>query len=72
MTDAVTTLIRFAFDALGLHRLEADVDPRNERSLRLLARQGFRVEGHLRETYFVGGEVQDSVILGLLRREWRP
>jgi len=68
---AVTTLIEFAFGTLDLHRLEADADPRNERSLRLLERLGFRREGHLRDRYRVGGEIQDSVILGLLRREWR-
>jgi [ribosomal protein S5]-alanine N-acetyltransferase len=39
--EAVTILIDFAFDRLRLHRLEADVDPRNDRSLRLLERLGF-------------------------------
>lgn len=70
-SGAVATLIEFAFGTLDLHRLEADADPRNERSLRLLERQGFRREGHLRDRYHVGGEIQDTVILGLLRREWR-
>lgn len=69
-TAAVAALIHFAFSELALHRLEADVDPRNERSLRLLERLGFAREGYLRERYAVGGELQDSVILGLLRREW--
>jgi RimJ/RimL family protein N-acetyltransferase len=69
-TAAVSALIHFAFGELALHRLEADVDPRNERSLRLLERLGFTREGYLRERYAVGGELQDSVILGLLRREW--
>jgi RimJ/RimL family protein N-acetyltransferase len=69
--EAVSTLLGFAFETLGLHRLEADVDPRNISSLRLLERLGFRREGHLRERYHVGGEIQDSLILGLLRREWQ-
>ena len=67
---AVAALVRFAFLELALHRLEADVDPRNATSLRLLERLGFAREGYLRERYHVGGEVQDSIILGLLRREW--
>lgn len=71
MTEALTTLFAFAFDVLGLHRLEADADPRNERSLRCLERQGFRREGYLRERYHMAGEIQDAVILGLLRTEWR-
>lgn len=69
-TEAVGVLLGFAFQTLGLHRLEADVDPRNQPSLRLLERLGFRREGTLRERYHVNGEIQDSVILGLLRREW--
>ena len=70
-TEAVELLIGFAFEALELHRLEADVDPRNERSLRLLERQGFVREGLLRERYHAESEVQDTVFLGLLRREWK-
>ena len=70
-TDALRRVLRYAFDELGLTRLEADVDPRNGASLRTLERLGFRREGLLRERWFVAGEVQDSVILGLLAREWR-
>jgi len=69
-TEAVTRLIEHAFDDLELHRLEADVDPRNEPSLGLLERLGFRREGLLRERYHLAGEVQDSVMMGLLRTEW--
>ena len=68
--QALHALLTFVFGELDLHRLEADADPRNERSLRLLESQGFRREGYLRERYHVGGEVQDTVYLGLLRREW--
>jgi len=68
--EAVAVMIAHAFDTLGLHRLEADTDPRNERCLKLLTRLGFREEGRLRERWHVGGEVQDSVLLGLLREEW--
>ncbi len=67
---AVALLAGFAFDVLGLRRLEADVDPRNTASLRLLERLGFVREGHLRERWILGGEIQDAVFYGLLRREW--
>ncbi len=69
-SEAVGTLIGFAFGPLGLYRLEADADPRNTASLRTLERQGFRQEGYLRERFRVGDGTQDSVFLGLLRREW--
>lgn len=70
-SEAIERLIRFCFDDLDLHRLEADADPRNERSLRLLERQGFQREGLLRERYHVNNEIQDAVFLGLLRNEWK-
>ena len=68
---AVAAVVEFAFSVLDLHRIEADVDPRNSRSLRLLERLGFHREGLLRERYQVNGELQDSAILGLLRSDWR-
>lgn len=70
--DALTTLIGFAFERLGLHRLEADIDPANHASLRLFERQGFRREGLLRERWVQGGTYQDAIFLGLLRDEWTP
>jgi RimJ/RimL family protein N-acetyltransferase len=70
--EAVNALLGFVFDHLGLLRIEADVDPRNDRSLRMLERMGFKREGLLRERHRIAGEVQDTVLLGLLRREWTP
>jgi RimJ/RimL family protein N-acetyltransferase len=69
--EALDRLLAFAFDELALHRLEADVDPRNARSIAALERLGFRKEGHLRERWHVGGEVADGLMYGLLAREWR-
>jgi len=70
MREAVTAIINFAFETMDLQRIEADVDPRNDRSLRLLEKIGCQREGYLRERWRVSGEIQDSLILGLLRREW--
>jgi RimJ/RimL family protein N-acetyltransferase len=69
-TEALRLLLRYSFETLGLHRVEADVDPKNERSLRALARQGFRREGYLRERWHHLGEVHDGIFLGLLQPEW--
>jgi RimJ/RimL family protein N-acetyltransferase len=71
MREALTALLDHAFTTLGLHRIEADVDPENAASLRLLERLGFTREGVLRERWLVGGRAHDSVMLGLLGREWR-
>jgi ribosomal-protein-alanine N-acetyltransferase len=64
--EALTAVVDHAFGTLGLHRLEADIDPRNTASVRSVERLGFTLEGHLRERYFVGNEIQDSLIYGLL------
>jgi RimJ/RimL family protein N-acetyltransferase len=71
MSDAVALLLDYAFGPLDLRRLEADVDPRNGPSLRLLERAGFRREGLLRERWVTAGEVQDSIFMGLLRHDRR-
>jgi len=70
MTEALGALLAFAFGELGLRRLEADVDPRNARSIKSLEKIGFQREGYLRERWCVDGEVQDSIVYGLLKREW--
>jgi len=69
--EAQRRAIDFAFEDLGLHRLEADTHPDNAASLRSLERLGFRREGLLRERWIVAGDVSDSAILGLLASEWR-
>ena len=71
MRAAFGRLIAFAFDELALIRLEADVDPANVASLALLEAMGFRREGLCRERWIVDGVVQDSLMLGLLARDWR-
>jgi RimJ/RimL family protein N-acetyltransferase len=57
--------------ALVLHVVEADVDPRNVASIRLLEHVGIVREGYLRERYHRLGEAQDAVSYGLLATERR-
>lgn len=60
-----------AFDTLNLNRIEADIDPLNIASCKLVERAGFRREGLLRERWRVGGGIQDTALYGLLRRDYR-
>jgi [ribosomal protein S5]-alanine N-acetyltransferase len=69
MSECLPVLLRFAFTDLALHRVIADADPRNERSIRLLERLGFQREGYFREHWLVQGEAQDAALFGLLRSE---
>ena len=71
MHEALQALLGFAFVDLDLHRLEADIDPRNTASAASLKRLGFREEGLLRERWIVDGAVSDSALYGLLRRDWQ-
>jgi len=70
MNEALKALVSHAFEAMDLRRLEADVDPRNAASIRVLEKLGFQREGFLRERWHVNGEIQDAFFYGLLRREW--
>ena len=70
MSEALMVVLKHAFEVLALHRIEADVDPRNAASIRTLEKLGFRREGYLRERWQVNGEIQDAFFYGLLRQEW--
>lgn len=69
-TEAARALVEYAFGELGLHRVWADCDPRNERSWRLLERLGMRREAHHVESTFLKGEWVDSYEYAVLDREW--
>lgn len=71
MQEALTALLDYAFTELDLHRVEADVDPRNVPSSTLLERLGFLKEGHLRGRWIVEGEVSDTSLYGLLQSDWQ-
>jgi ribosomal-protein-alanine N-acetyltransferase len=71
-TEAARALLQWAFDTLDLNRVQAETDTRNTASARVLEKIGFVREGTLREDCVVNGEVSDSWVYGLIRREWRP
>jgi RimJ/RimL family protein N-acetyltransferase len=70
-TEAVHTLLHLAFDDLGLHRVVARIDARNQPSVRLATRLGMRQEAHLVENEWFKGEWSDELDFALLDREWR-
>ncbi len=69
-TEASLAVLEYGFKVWGLHRFEASLDPRNEASQRVLERLGFRHEGTLIESYWLGDVVTDDARYGLLRSEW--
>ncbi len=69
-TEAAHAVLHFAFDELGLHRVMARVDARNDPSLRLAARLGMRQEAHLLANEWFKGEWSDEIDFALLQGEW--
>lgn len=70
-TEAKGLLLDYAFDTLGMHRIDSRTYSYNEASARHLLRHGFVEEGRRREGVFREGEFHDVVLFGLLASEWR-
>jgi [ribosomal protein S5]-alanine N-acetyltransferase len=70
-TEAVSAMIRFCFQDLGLHRLQAFIHPDNAPSLKLIEKLGFRREGLLRENLRVSEEWRDDLLYARLSTD-RP
>jgi RimJ/RimL family protein N-acetyltransferase len=70
--EAVAALVGVAFGSMGVRRLEAEVNPLNRSSVRLLQSLGFTREGLLRQRWVGKGSTYDVELHGLLSAEWQP
>ncbi|KAF2518002.1 GNAT family N-acetyltransferase [Flavobacterium foetidum] len=66
ITEAVKKLIKFGFEELKLHSIEAVIDPENTASEKVLQKCGFVKEAHFKESDFWDGKFLDKVIYSLL------
>ena len=71
MSAGLALVLDAAFNEIGLHRVEANVQPENARSLAFLARNGFTREGYSRRYLKVGGRWRDHVRFAMLAEDWR-
>jgi [ribosomal protein S5]-alanine N-acetyltransferase len=69
MYETINFMARFGFEEMKLHSIEANVNPLNERSKKVLERIGFKKEAHFRENYLFNGEFLDSIIYSLLEKD---
>lgn len=69
MTEALGEAVRIAFAELGLHRIEVNILPENERSLAVAERVGFAREGITRDCYRIAGQWRDHVRLSVINAE---
>jgi ribosomal-protein-alanine N-acetyltransferase len=71
MSEGLALVLEQAFGPLGLHRLEANVQPGNQRSARLVANLGFRLEGLSPRYLKIGGRWRDHQRWAILVDDWR-
>ena len=71
MRDALAAALTLAFGRYRLHRVEANIQPRNLASIRLVRRLGFRREGYSRRYLKIGGRWRDHERWALLVEDWR-
>ena len=69
-SDAVATLVRFAFEEMNLNRVELHVYDFNERGQAAYRKCGFVEEGRMREAHYSEGKYDDVVVMAVLRDEW--
>ncbi|MGE5124378.1 MAG: GNAT family N-acetyltransferase [Acidobacteriaceae bacterium] len=69
-SDAMTVILRYAFQELNLHRVALDVFEYNPRAIRCYEKAGFVHEGRVRKFLYREGRRWDMVFMGMLREEW--
>lgn len=70
MTMAISMLTKHAFEDLGLHRLEANVMPRNKASLRVLEKNGYENEGLAKYYLNINGVWEDHIHMVRINHDW--
>jgi ribosomal-protein-alanine N-acetyltransferase len=71
MAEGLGLVLRRAFGELGLHRLEANIQPGNERSIALVRTAGFRLEGYSPRMLKIGGRWRDHERWAILAEDLR-
>jgi len=70
-SEAVKIMVDYLFLSRNIVRIQAETHPRNLASQRVLEKSGFKKEGIVRKCFFSRGEWRDTVLLSILRDEWK-
>ena len=70
-TEATQLMVDYLFLSKDTMRIQAQTDPRNVASHKVLEKVGFKKEGTLRKSFFMRGEWRDAYIYSILREEWK-
>jgi UDP-4-amino-4,6-dideoxy-N-acetyl-beta-L-altrosamine N-acetyltransferase len=71
-TEAMRLLVGYGFETLNLNRVWLHVFEDNARAIRCYEKVGFQREGILRQDHFRAGRYWNTVVMGILRDDWRP
>ena len=69
--EAAKLILQYGFDELNLHRISLEVYSHNERAQRAYEKAGFVHEGTMRESYFRNGTYHDTLVMAVLKSDWR-
>jgi RimJ/RimL family protein N-acetyltransferase len=69
-TDAMKALVHYLYYTMNLNRIQLDTWSGNERAIRSYEKLGFVIEGRLRNDAFIDGKYYDTIIMGLLKKEF--
>jgi|LakMenEpi03Aug12_release.lakeMendotaPanAssembly.Ray.scaffolds.fasta_scaffold1133945_1 ribosomal-protein-alanine N-acetyltransferase len=70
ISEAIHEVIKFGFNTLNLHSLEALIDKNNDASIAVLTKFKFVKEAHFKENYFFNDEFIDTVVYSLLKSNY--
>ena len=70
-TEAVKIIVDYLFLSKNIVRIQAETNPRNIASQRVLEKSGFKREGLIRKSTFVKGKWEDGVLYSILQEEWK-
>jgi ribosomal-protein-alanine N-acetyltransferase len=70
ITEAIKVVVKYGFEVMQLHSIEAVIDPRNYASEKVLQKCGFIKEAHFLENELYNGNFLDTVIYSLLKRNY--
>ena len=66
MSEVLKKIIHFGFYEINLHSIEANINPENLASKKVLEKAGFKQEAYFRQNYFYNGQFLDSAIYSLI------
>lgn len=69
-TDAIWALTRYAFDEMNLRRINGYIVEYNKGSLRMVEKNGYKVEGCMRKAYYAHSQFWDVKVVGILKEEF--